>query len=384
MASVSRRIIRILHVVGGMNRGGIETWLMHILRHIDRDRFQMDFLVHTTQPCAYDEEIRTFGSKIIPCLDPSRPWLYARNFKHILREYGHYDIVHSHVHHFSGYVLHLARNADVPVRIAHCHNDTSLVKSKSRFFRRLYLGLTEWWITRNATFGIACSRNAAADLFGSNWELDPRWQLLYYGIDLKSFELSVDKDRVRTELGIPSNAFVIGHIGRFDPQKNHEFLIEVFSAIAQQKPSAYLLLIGDGSLRSNVEQQVFQLDLADRVIFGGIRADIPRLMLAAMDVFILPSLHEGLPLVLLEAQSAGLPCIFSDAITDEVRVIQPLLTSISLSQSVSDWAETVLNIKFKQIVPAQINTYKLLEKSDFNIEASIKKLTNIYESKIYT
>src|SRR6476469_2359041 len=104
MTSVDRQTIRILHVVGGMNRGGIETWLMHILRHIDRDRFQMDFLVNTTQTCAYDDEIRSLGSRIIPCLEPSKPWLYARNFQQILSEYGHYHIVHSHLYYFSGYV----------------------------------------------------------------------------------------------------------------------------------------------------------------------------------------------------------------------------------------------------------------------------------------
>ena len=101
--------VRVLHVLGGMNRGGVETWLMHVLRHIDRNRFRMDFLVHTVNPCAYDDEIHSLGSEIIPCLHPSRPWTYVRNFKRILREHGPYDVVHSHVHHFSGHILRLAR-----------------------------------------------------------------------------------------------------------------------------------------------------------------------------------------------------------------------------------------------------------------------------------
>src|SRR5690242_11069048 len=130
--------IKVLHAVGGMNRGGVETWLMHVLRHIDRDRFQIDFLVHTTQPCDYDDEIRRLRSTIIPCLDHFRPWLYASNFRHILREYGPYDVVHSHVLHYSGYILRLARQAGVPVRVAHSHLDTSPFQSKLPFLRRVY------------------------------------------------------------------------------------------------------------------------------------------------------------------------------------------------------------------------------------------------------
>ncbi|NEQ28454.1 MAG: glycosyltransferase family 1 protein, partial [Microcoleus sp. SIO2G3] len=157
--------LRILHVVASMNRGGIETWLMDILRHIDRDRFQMDFLVHTTQPCAYDEEIRSFNSQIIPCLHPSRPWTYASNFKRILREYGPYDIVHTHVHLFSGYVLRLARQAGVPVRIAHTHTDTSSIDAKAGWFRRMYYNLAKSWINHHATVGLGTSFKAVADLF---------------------------------------------------------------------------------------------------------------------------------------------------------------------------------------------------------------------------
>ena len=125
--------IRILHVVGGMNRGGIETWLMHILRHIDRDRFQMDFLVHTTSSCAYDQEILSLGSQIIPCCQPSQPWLYALNFRRILREYGPYDIVHSYVHHFSGYVLLLAKLALQPLHLVSSSPSSMRARNKNRY-----------------------------------------------------------------------------------------------------------------------------------------------------------------------------------------------------------------------------------------------------------
>ncbi|MEG4027859.1 MULTISPECIES: glycosyltransferase family 1 protein [unclassified Microcoleus] len=378
--STKQRPIRILHVVGGMNRGGIETWLMHVLRNIDRDRFHMDFVVHTEKPCPYDGEVRALGSQIIPCLDPAKPWLYGRNFKRILREYGPYDIVHSHVHHFSGYVLWLAKQAGIAVRIAQSHNDTSSVQAKAGWYRRLYLALTEWWVDRYAKVGLGVSHKAAASLFGSAWSTDPRRQILYYGIDLTPFQSPVDSVAIRTELGLPADGFAIGHVGRFIEQKNHLFLLEIVAEVAKREPKMRLLLIGDGSLRPEIEQKVIQLGLTDRIIFAGVRSDVPQLMLGAMDVFLLPSFHEGLPLVLLEAQAAGLPCIFSDVITEEVDIVKPLVQRMSLSRSASDWAEAVLAARGNTSAISQLDALGVLEKSSFSIEMSVKELTKVYEA----
>ncbi|MGD0041301.1 MAG: glycosyltransferase, partial [Isosphaeraceae bacterium] len=223
MDAVKRKTtpIRILHVVGGMNRGGIETWLMHVLRHIDREMYRMDFLVHTARPCAYDTEIWDLGSRIIPCLHPSRPWWYARNFFRALHAFGPYDIVHSHVHHFSGLVLRLAHRAGVLMRIAHSHNDASPVDGRARLPRRLYLRLMERWIAHHATLGLAASPEAAASLYGPHWADDPNRRVLYCGIDLAPFRSLLDGAAVRREFGIPDGAYVVGHVGRFFPQKNH-------------------------------------------------------------------------------------------------------------------------------------------------------------------
>ncbi|PMB51365.1 glycosyltransferase [Fischerella thermalis CCMEE 5201] len=371
--------IRVLHVLGGMNRGGVETWLMHILRHIDRDRIQMDFLVHTNQPCAYDDEIRSLSSKVIPCLDPSNPWLYARNFKRVMREYGSYDVVHSHVHHYSGYVLRLAQKAGIPVRIAHCHNDCSPLEANAGFHRRLYLNLMKGLITRHATLGLGCSQAATIDLFGSDWKNDPRWQLLYCGIDILPFREPIDAlKKIRAELGIPANAFVIGHVGRFHEQKNHRFLLEIFAEVAKREPQAYLLLLGQGSLRPNIEQQALRIGLSDQVIFAGTRSDIPRLMMGVMDVFLLPSLYEGLPIVSIEAQAAGLPLILSDVITDELQKIKPLVQKISLSQPVSVWADAVLAARNSRAKITQADSLAVLEHCEFNIAYSVKALTKTY------
>lgn len=376
--TAAQHSIRILHVVGGMNRGGIETWLMHILRHIDRDCFRMDFLVHTTQPCAYDDEIRALGSKIIPCLDPSQPRLYARNLKRILREYGSYDIIHSHVHHFSGYVLRLAQQAGVPVRIAHSHNDTSSHEARAGLYRRLYFVLTKWWIARYATLGLGGSRKAVANLFGPVGETDPRWRVHYCGIDLTPFRDFINRVSVRTELGIPADAFVIGHVGRFCEQKNHVFLVDIAAEVAKLEPRMRLLLVGDGSLRPDIEQKVAQLGLTDRVIFAGVRPDVPRLMLGAMDLFLFPSLYEGLGLVLIEAQAARLPCIFSDVVPEEADVVKPLVHRMSLSRPASAWAEAVMATKQDTVSITQLETFAILEKSLFDIRTGAKELELYY------
>lgn len=375
-----QRPIRILHVVGGMNRGGVETWLMHVLRHIDRDRFQMDFLVHTEKPCPYDDEARALGSKIIPCLSPSKPWLYGRNFKRILREYGPYDIVHSHVHHFSGYVLYLAKQAGVPIRIAHSHNDTSAIDAKAGLHRQLYLSLTKWLIDRYATLGFAASYKVAAVLFNRAWKTDSRWQILYCGVDLTPFRELVDAVAIRAEFGIPADAFVVGHVGRFEEQKNHQFLIDIVAEIAQREPKIHLLLIGDGSLRSEIQQKVISHGLANHVTFAGLRPDVPQLMLGAMDLFLLPSIHEALGLVLIEAQAAGLPCVFSDVVPEEANAVKPLVRQVSLSKSASDWAEAVISARSGVLAIAQADTLPVLEHSPFNIIVSVKKLTEVYEA----
>jgi glycosyltransferase involved in cell wall biosynthesis len=378
MTGSDRAPIRILHVVGGMVRGGVETWLMHILRHIDRDRFHMDFLVHTTQPCPYDDEVRALGSQIIPCLHPKRPWLYARHLKRILGEHGPYDVVHSHVHHYSGYVLHLAQQVGVPVRIAHSHNDTTQFQAEAALMRRGYLTLMKRWISRHATMGLAASHGAAVALFGSAWEADSRWQILHYGIDLSPFRGPVDPAAVRSDIGIPPDAFVVGHVGRFVEQKNHAFLVNIAAEVAKREPRMRLLLVGDGPLRPAIEQQVAQAGLANRVTFAGLRPDVPRMMLGAMDVFVLPSLFEGLPVVGIEVQAAGLPFVLSDAITEELDKLKPLMRRMSLSQPASAWAQVILAERESARAIAQAEALRIIEGSSLNVQTSLKQLEEVY------
>jgi glycosyltransferase involved in cell wall biosynthesis len=361
-----------------MNRGGVETWLMHILRTIDRERFKIDFVVDTEQPCAYDDEIRALGSNIIPCVHPKRPWSYTARFMRILRERGPYQIVHSHEHHYSGYILWLAQRAGVPVRIAHSHLDTSQLDARAKGLRLAYLRLMRHLIARHATLGLGVSSQAAAALFGPRWETDRRWKLLWFGIDLSAFEAPVDRNATRAELGIPAGAFVIGHAGRFAGQKNHAFLLDIAAEVARRQPNMRLLLLGEGPLRPAVEQQAMRLGLQHQVVFAGARPDVPKIMRGAMDLAVFPSLYEGLPLVGLELQAAGIPALLSDVITTEMDVVPSLVHRMSLAEPAARWADEALAMRRAGPLIAQTRALSMMRASRFSIEHAVKALSEIY------
>ena len=377
MKSATRRI-RILHVLGGMVRGGVETWLMHILRHADRERFQMDFLVHTAQPCPYDDEVRALGGNIIPCLHPARPWTYARNFRRALAEHERYDIVHSHVYHYSGYVVRLARRAGVPVRIAHSHS-VLMPGDAAKASRRLYLALTRRWIRRHATAGVAASGKAADALFGPAWRRDSRCRLLRCGIDLEPFRCGADR-LAKMELQLPSDAFVIGHVGRFEEEKNHRFLLEITRKVVDAEPKTRLLLIGDGSLRTMIEQRAAEMGLRKQVMFVGLRPDVPRLLQSTLNVFVMPSVFECLPLAGIEAQAAGLRCIFADSITREVDIVPQLVNRLRLSDPVCAWANAVLAAREEVPHVTREEAFRAVWSSPFNIRNSAADLQRLYST----
>lgn len=366
-----------------MNCGGTQAWLMHVLRHIDRTLFQVDFAVHENGPFTYEEEIRKLGSRLLRCQPPHsvRPWTYARDFGRILTDSEPYEVVHSHRHFLNGYVLRLAHNAGVPVRIAHSHMDSSLEDAQRGLWRRCYQRVLQRWLHRHATLGLACSRYAAASLFGSAWQQDPRHRLLYCGIDLTPFQEPVNRSAVRASLGLPHDAFVLGHVGRFTTQKNHAFLVTIATEVIRREPRARLLLVGDGPLRPAIERQVQESGLAQHVIFAGERADIPQL-LRAMDVFVMPSLYEGLPLVGMEAQAAGLPLVVADSVTPEVGFLPELVHSLALSQSSGAWADAALSVRDKPPATELAEALSRMLEGPFNIRTGIEKLARIYETEV--
>ena len=379
----NQRGIRVLHVIHELKPGGIENWLLNLLREIDHEKIQMDFLVHTTQPQAYDKEILNLGSQIIPCPWPKQPLRYAKELKRILQEYGPYDIIHSHIHHYSGWVLRTAQKCGIPIRVAHSHSNLSTIQRASPIPRKMYYAYTEHLVKKHATLGLAASEKAAESLFGSKWKQDPRWRVLHCGIDLQPFYQSYNREAIRSQLNIPPDALVVGHVGRFATQKNHEFLINIVSEVAK-KHTIQCMLIGEGVLQETIRNRVAREGLTKNILFLGLRDDVPRLMMAAMDIFVFPSRWEGLGLVLAEAQAAGLPCIISDAVPIEADVIPELISRLPLSVSAHDWAEKVILTYEKQKIDPfpQTKALKILEISPFNIKQSCSSIESLYQTEV--
>lgn len=367
---------RILQVIGAMERAGVETWLMQVLRRLDRDRFTMDLLYNTTKKCAYDDEVRALGYRIIPCLGLPNPLVYSINFLKILRQQGPYDIVHSQLFHFGGLHLRLAYTAGVPMRILHSRNVGKTTPPS--FIQRLTWPILNRWIRLYGTHLLAVNKESALGLYGADVLGDPRCRILPSAIDLEPFQILPDGVQMRVSLGYgPSNP-IIGHIGRFSEQKNHRFILEIFAFLARKRPNLRFLLVGDGPLRPQIEDRSKQLGLIDRLVFTGTRPDVPQLLMGAMDVLLFPSKWEGSPRVLMEAQAAGLPSVISDVISEESDIVKPLIRRVPLTAPASQWAEAVLAFLDAPRPLTQPEAEALVRESPFNIEANVHLLQEIY------
>lgn len=324
--------IRILQVVTHMDRGGLETMLMNYYRHMDRDRVQFDFLVHRQERAAYDDEIEALGGKIyrLPRLVPwSKSYLSALNC--FFDEHTEYKVVHVHQDCLSSVILKAAQQHNVPVRIAHSHNanqDKNLKYPIKLWYRRD--------IPRYATKLFACGKDAGDWMFGG-----APYQIVDNAIDATTYTYAPAKRmKMRQQLGL-ADELVIGHVGRFNPQKNHSFLLGIFAALLKKEPNAVLLLVGGGKDMSKIQAKARELGIADHVRFLGVRSDVADLM-QAMDVFAFPSLYEGLPVTMVEAQAAGLPCIISDKVPPECILTEGLVHVLPLSAGAEAWADAIL------------------------------------------
>ncbi len=368
---------RILHVLAGLAYGGIETWLLDVMRASDRGCYPMDFLVLADEPGAREQEVRALGGRVIPCPQPRQPWRVARRFKEVLRTEGPYAVVHSHVHHYSGFLMRLAAQAGVPVRVAHSHYDTRAIEARRRWPRRLYRSLMTRWIRRHATDRIAVSREAAEDLYGPSWMAEKKCQIIYCGLDFTPFAVTGDRRKLLAQLGLPADALVIGHVGRFFWGKNHAFLLEIAAETFVREPRARLLCLGDGPLMNEIQGQASAMGIADRVVFTGSRTDVPLLMTTVMDALVLPSHHEGLGLVLVEAQAAGLPCLMAAHLPAAAIVLPQLVHRLPLDAPAASWAEALLQVAGRAPMRRE-SALEAMTDSEFSIQKSIARLLQVY------
>lgn len=358
--------IRILQVVTYMGRGGLETMLMNYYRNIDRSKVQFDFLTHRSEKADYDDEIEALGGKIyhLPRLNPfSRGYLSALD--RFFKEHREYQVVHCHQDCLSGVVLKVAKANGVKFTIAHAHS-----ASQDKNLKYLIKVLAKKNIKKYSDQLFACGDEAGKWMF----ETDD-FKVINNAIDTDLYTYNQEKSLdVRRKLGIEGK-FVVGHVGRFNYPKNHKFIVDVFDEVCKIEPDSVLMLVGDGDLRGEIEDKVKALGLEDKVKFMGVRSDVNELM-QAMDVFLFPSLYEGLPVTMVEAQASGLKCIISDkvptecALTDNVQVVK-------LEDSPKIWANQVLEYKNYE----RRNTKQDIEKANFDIKTNAKWLQEFYLNK---
>ncbi len=370
------RPTRVLHVLGSLNPGGVENWLLNLLKRMNRDSVRMDFLVHTQTPGAYDREVMELGATIFR--SEVRPLTkYVTNVRDILRKHGPYDVIHSHVNFFSGIPLFFAAMESIPVRISHSHTDTRREQRSATMGRRFYHWLMRGLVDKYSTHRLAASEPAAVSLFGGDWRNRVHTQVLHCGLDLAPFEEQVSRIELRATLGIPEHAFVVGHVGRFVPVKNHDFVLTIAAHMIGLSNDVYFLLLGDGPLWQSVRDRAVSSGLAERVILTGFRRDVASL-LRAMDCLVLPSQYEGLGLAAVEAQVVGLRCVVADSVPREVEVIPGTVKWLSLQDAASVWASALFEAgrdSHNQDVP---NPLELVRQSSFHITSSLEELLKLY------
>jgi len=330
-------MVRILQVVNNMHRAGLETVLMNYLRGIDKTKYQFDFLTHRSEEAAYDDEIRRIGGKIyhMPRLYPQNYHAYMREMALFFNQHPEYRIVHSHIDAMSYLPLLAAKKAGVPIRIAHSHNSGIDVDYK------LPLKLLfKQEIPHVATDFFACGNQAGHFLFKGR-----PFFLMKNAIEVKRFAFSnVVRSEVRRELGANAKDILVGTVGRLSYQKNQEFLVDVFANVVHRRPDMKLLIIGDGENRKKIERQIHRLNLEGKIKLLGSRQDIDRIY-QALDLFVLPSRFEGIPVVGIEAQAAGLPCLFSNVVSGEAVYS---MQSIKLPLSKKAWISNMVKFHISE------------------------------------
>lgn len=369
-------MIKVLEVVGRMDRAGQETFLMNVLRKADRSKYDISFSVNTDYIGAYEEEIKKLNCKIYH--NPFSANIknlnkYIKFFRKILKEEGPFDVVHCHTWLFGGFIMWAAKKEGVPVRIMHSHSTSD--GYKNTLFRKTYQVIGKKLIQNNATCKVACGEDAYLSLFDR--KCDDKSKILNNAVDVDEFDESkFDVAAYKRGLLLSEDAKVVISVARFCDVKNHRKIISSFYQYHLNCPDANLLLVGDGELKEQAVAQVAELNIAPNVKFLGVRSDVNKLLMCS-DVFIMPSKFEGLPVSLIEAQAAGVSCVVSDTITDEVDMLLNLITKINIAAEDTVWAEAIGRAACNEKTDFQTRKEKLTE-CGYSLESTWRKLEKIY------
>ena len=362
--------IIVAHIMGKWLRtDGVESVVMNYYRNIDKGKVQFHFICDEDSTDIPYDEIEKLGGKVIVIPPYQKLFKYQKELYKIFKE-NNYKIVHSHINALSVFPLRIAKKAGVPIRIAHSHSTSNKKEWKRNLIKNILRPFSK--VYANVFFG--CSQLSGKWLFGNKAFLNGNIKIINNAIDLEKFKFNKEKrNEIRKEIGLDEDTILIGHIGRFVTQKNHEFLIDVFDEIHRRKQNSKLILIGQGNLKEKIKQKIKELGIEKYVIFTGQINNVSDYY-NAMDIFVLPSLYEGLPVVGIEAQANGLLCEFSTDMTKETKVLSTT-RFISLKETAKKWAEIILedykNFKRK-------DSFDEMTKNNFNIKEEAKRLEKYY------
>lgn len=363
--------VRVLQVLGCLDRGGAENMIMSIYRNIDREKIQFDFILHLSRPGDFDEEAKSLGAQIFyaPQYNGKNHFEYKKWWNDFFKAHPEYKLLHSHIRSTASICTEIAHKYGVKT-IVHSHNTMNSGSGIGSFVKNLLQSN----ITRYADECLACSDAAGKWLFK-----DHSYTLIHNSIDARKFTFNEEYRRKIREKHNLGDSFVIGHVGRFHKQKNQPFLMEIFAEILKIRSDSRLVLAGGKIGSEGIEKQELidyaeKLNIADKVIFAG---NVPNIneYLSAFDVLVFPSIHEGLPVTLIEAQAAGLYCFVSDAVSKESKITENM-EFVSLEKTASQWAEKVLAVDYKQ----RKDCYEDVYNAGYDIEAGVEKFEEVYYS----
>lgn len=366
--------IKVLHVVGPMNMGGTETMLMNIYRNIDKSKVQFDFISYSQEEAYYDEEIKKMGGKVIKLPKTQS----INDLCRAIKKYGPYHVVHAHTLFHCGIAMIAAKKCGVGTRISHAH--TTLDNSEG-IVRKVYINLMRKVINLLSTELLYCSKEAGRYLYGEKKIENNKCKYYPNVIDYSKFITNKKEEvtKFKEEVNMKSE-MVIGHIGTFKESKNQKFLIKILKVMIDNDIDANLMLVGDGGMKKEIEGMARKYNLYDKVRFVGIRNDID-LVLQSMDVFVFPSIYEGLGLVLLEAQASNVPCVVSEAIQEEADLHLGLFRKLNLKDDIVTWIQNILEAKEQRRIINKEDIIKTFESSGYSVHKGVQRLMDIYNIK---
>ena len=365
---------KVLHIVGGMDIGGTETMLMNLYRQV-YNAIQFDFISYYEKDAYYDNEIKELGGKVIKTDSPSKVGQLKAliNLYKIMKQ-GKYDVVHAHTLFNCGTVMLSAKLAGAKVRISHSH--TNLDKSNN-IIKKVYFSIMRMGIKIFSTDFVACSDSAGKYLFGKDIINNNKYKFLPNYIDYNKFLQCEDCNSIRETLYIKKDDIVVGHVGRFVDSKNHKFLIDIINNMVKKNEKVKAILVGDGPLRKDIEKKVKDLGIDKNIYFLGLRNDID-VILNNCDLFIFPSIYEGLGLVMLEAQACGIPCIVSEAIQSEADLGIGLLNRLELKDSCDEWSNKAFKLVGKK-QKDKANIKNSFKNKGYELNQIVSSLLDIYK-----